>query len=234
MSYLDDIFTSSINNTNIKCIFELGSRNLVDAERLYDFYNAPVYSFECNPDCIRECVNTYERFDLKKKANIHLITNAISMVEGDIPFYAFDLQKYNNMGSSSLLKIDFSKRDPRDPDYNRPNPQKMVMVKGIRLDTFMRSEGINGVDLICMDLQGYELEALKSMGDLILNTRYIITETSITSTYEGGSSFDELNAYLENRGFKYMCSNKFGYGMPDMSLRGFSEFDVLFVNTRMS
>lgn len=206
----------------------------MDAGKLYDFYKCDVYAFECNPDCINACMNTYMGFDMEHKNNIRLVANAISMVEGDIPFYAFDLQKYNNMGSSSLLKIDFSKRDPADPDYNRENPQKMVMVTGVRLDTFMKFAGISSVDLLCMDLQGYELEALKTMGDLIHRTRYIITETSMVSTYEGGSTFAELNSYLESKGFKYVCSNKFGYRIPDTVTRGFSEFDAMFVNTQIN
>ena len=41
------------------------------------------------------------------------------------------------MGASSMLKIDFSVRNKDDPDYNRENPQKEIIVDGIRLDTFI-------------------------------------------------------------------------------------------------
>ena len=69
------------------------------------------------------------------------------------------------MGSSSMLKIDFSLRNKDDPDYNRENPQKEIIVNGIRLDTFINENNINNIDLLCMDLQGYELNALKSLGN---------------------------------------------------------------------
>ena len=134
------------------------------------------------------------------------------------------------MGSSSMLKIDFSLRNKDDPDYNRENPQKEIIVNGIRLDTFINENNINNIDLLCMDLQGYELNALKSLGNHLYNIKYIITECSIKSTYINGVSFKELEEYLKNYNFKYISSNKFGELYPDLSLTGFSEFDSLFIN----
>ena len=136
------------------------------------------------------------------------------------------------MGSSSLLKIDFTTRDRNDPDYNRPNPQKEVTVPGTRLDTFIDQTGVTP-DMLCMDLQGYELNALKSMGQYIHKTRYIITECSLKSTYTSGVSFSELNEYLNSVGFTYVCSNKFGSTVPNSSLTGYCEFDALYENTRL-
>ena len=133
------------------------------------------------------------------------------------------------MGSSSMFKIDFSKRNTNDPDYNRTNPQKEITVPGIRLDTFISENNITDIDLLCIDLQGYELNALKSLGNNLDNVKYIITECSIKNTYIGGCSFKELYSYLRNYGFEYITSNKFGDNLPNMNLDGFSEFDVLFI-----
>ena len=141
-----------------------------------------------------------------------------------------DLDKYDNMGASSMLKIDFSSRNKDDPDYNRENPQKEIIVNGIRLDTFINENNINNIDLLCMDLQGYELNALKSLGNHLYNIKYIITECSIKSTYINGVSFKELEEYLKNYNFIYVLSNKFGELYPNLSITGFSEFDSLFIN----
>jgi hypothetical protein len=128
-----------------------------------------------------------------------------------------------------MLKIDFSKRDKNDPDYNRPNPQKEIILPGIRLNTFINQNNIIDIDLLCIDLQGYELNALKSLGNNLDNVKYIITECSIKNTYIDGCSFKELYIYLKNYGFEYITSNKFGDNFPNMSLDGFSEFDALFI-----
>jgi FkbM family methyltransferase len=225
MAYFD--FLQHID-TEIKVIFELGSRDLEDSIMLTQYYpNANIYSFECNPDCLLEC---------KKKnisnLNIFLVEKAVSLTDGKVIFYPFDLEKYNNMGASSMLKIDFSMRDNKDPDYNRDNPQKEVEVEGTRLDTFMSENKVNYIDILCIDLQGYELSAIKSLGENIKNVKYIITECSITSTYKDGTTFKEILEYLEKYGFKYICSNAFGTNIPDYSLKHFSEFDAFFLNTR--
>jgi FkbM family methyltransferase len=114
--------------------------------------------------------------DQTRKDKLCFERKAVSLADGPVPFYPFDLTKYNNMGSSSMLKIDFSKRNLSDPDYNKPNPQKEITVPGTRLDTYIKDKNIN-IDLLCMDLQGYELNALKSFGTRLNDVKYIITDS---------------------------------------------------------
>jgi FkbM family methyltransferase len=227
MSYL--YFVNKINKNDVKTIVELGTRDLDDAVNLYNHFKCKIYAFECNPDCLIECNKRLSKFNEVQKNEIILIDKAISLTNSDVIFYPFDLSKYNNMGSSSMFKIDFSKRNKNDPDYNIPNPQKEIIVPGIRLDTFISQNNITHIDLLCIDLQGYELNALKSLGNNLHNVKYIITECSIQNTYIGGPSFEELYSYLRNFGFVYVTSNKFGDDPPNMNLVGFSEFDVLFI-----
>jgi FkbM family methyltransferase len=232
-TYLNEVFTKNILKSEITTIFELGSRDLEDALLLFNYYNCDIYAFECNPDCLNICKNNILNFNENSKKHIKLVENAISLEDKDVSFYPFDLNKYNNMGASSMFKIDFTNRHISDPDYNRENPQKEIIVKGKRLDTFINENNIKNVDLLCIDLQGYELNALKSLGDKISNVKYIITECSIQNTYVGGASFVELNDYLKLNNFKYVSSNKFHESFPDISLTNFSEFDALFINTNL-
>ena len=209
----------------------MGSRDLIDVIKLLNYFeDCKVYAFECNIDCLVECNKNLSNLEDYKKKRIFLIDKAVSIINGDVAFYPFDLQKYNNMGSSSMLKIDFSLRNKDDPDYNLANPQKEIKVNGIRLDTFIEENKIKNIDLLCIDLQGYELNAIKSLGNYLHSVKYIITECSIESTYTNGSTFKELNEYLSKYNFKYVLSNKFGEKYPDLSLKGFSEFDALFIN----
>ena len=232
MSYSDFFF--KINPEHIKTIFELGSRDLLDAVKLLQHFNhSVVYAFECNHDCLTECRNTISNLDNKYKQQLVLIDNAVSITNGPVSFYPFDLTKYNNMGASSMLQIDFSLRNIDDPDYNKPNPQTQITVNGTRLDTFIESNHIHNIDLLCIDLQGYELKALQSLGSHLHNVKYIITECSIISTYTNGATFTELNNYLNQFNFSYVCSNKFGHQFPNLSSTGFTEFDALFINNTL-
>jgi FkbM family methyltransferase len=229
MAYFD--FLDKIDSNQIKTIFELGSCNLIDAIKLLNhFQSSKIYSFECNNDCLIECYKNLNNLEEEKKKRLVLIDKAVSINNGDVIFYPFDLKKYNNMGASSMLLIDFSLRDIKDHDYNRKNPQTKIIVNGVRLDTFIDENHIDNIDLLCIDLQGYELNAIKSLGNHLHKIKYIITECSIVSTYTNGATFKELNEYLSNYNFKYVSSNKFGENFPDLSLKYFSEFDALFIN----
>jgi len=229
MSYF--YFLNKIENTQIKTIFELGSRDLIDAIKLLNHYDdCTVYAFECNEDCLVECKKNYSNLEENKKNRLFLVDKAVSIENGNVYFYPFDLKKYNNMGASSMLKIDFSTRNKDDPDYNLENPQKEIIVNGTRLDSFIDERKIKNIDLLCIDLQGYELNALKSLGSYLHKVKYIITECSIMSTYTNGATFKELNDYLVKFNFKYVLSNNFGENYPDLSIIGFSEFDALFIN----
>lgn len=220
-----------MDKEKIKIIFELGSYNLDNAKKLiYNYPDSICYSFECNPDCLIECKKRICNFTENEKKKIFLIEKAVSISNGQTRFHPFDLTKYNNMGASSILEIDFSRRDPTDPDYSIGCVQKKITVDGIRLDTFMKDNNINNIDLLCVGLQGYELNALRSLGENLKNIKYIISECSIESTYTGGCIFTDLNNYLINYGFKYVNSNKFGDNFPNLKLKGYSKFNALFIN----
>lgn len=71
MSYFD--FVSKIDKKQIKTIFELGSRDIIDAIKLHDFYNCKIYAFECNPDCLNECNKNLSTMNEIQQQNIILV-----------------------------------------------------------------------------------------------------------------------------------------------------------------
>jgi FkbM family methyltransferase len=231
-TYLDSQFTQFIPSDSIHTIFELGSRDLHDAVKLYDYYKSPIYAFECSEDCLKVCRQTQATMTDEQRRNIYLIDSAVSITNGPVIFYPFDLSQYNNMGASSMLKIDFTKRETSDGDYGRTNPQKEITVPGIRIDTFITNNNINTVDLVCMDLQGYELMALMSFGQKLNNVKYIITECQIKSTYNNGVDWNDLNAFLTYHGFTLVTTDMFGLDIPKNTGNKYVEFNALFKNTR--
>ena len=96
MAYCD--FFNKIDSNQIKTIFELGSRDLIDAIKLLDYFkNSKTYAFECNHDCLIECHNNMHKLDEITKERLILVDKAVSINNGKILFYPFDLKKYNNM-----------------------------------------------------------------------------------------------------------------------------------------
>jgi len=234
-------FSNFIKKDDVKLILEIGSRDIIDSIQLSRYYtNSKIYAFECNPDGINECRKNISLVDEQTRSRINLIEKAVHIENSKVKFYPFDVTKYNNIGASSMYKIDFSGRPPHEEDlswgkYEPGFVQKEIEVDGTRLDTFCEENYIDSIDIICMDLQGYELQALKSLGGKISNVKHIITETSFISTYVGGCNFEEMHNFLREFGFYFVVSDKTGNILPNKThfseyTGGTSEFNCLFTN----
>jgi FkbM family methyltransferase len=60
------------------------------------------------------------------------------------------------------------------------------------------------IDLLKLDLQGYELEAIAGAGQALATTSWVLIEVSLRSLYEGEASFVELDRALVDHGFRLM------------------------------
>ena len=182
-SYLN--FTSEITTTDIDRILELGSRDGKDALLLRDHFDAEVVAFECNPQQIPQIQRRFAN-----EHRVRLIEKAVWDENCDIPFYPVI---NGNVGASSAFKA--------NPDYPYEQYiQTETTVPAIRLDDWCR-ENEFVPDLICMDLQGAELHALRGMGAILLDTRHIITEVQFEKLYEGTPLLDDLSEYLKKWNF---------------------------------
>lgn len=74
-------------------------------------------------------------------------------------------------------------------------------VPTIRLDDWAQQHNIDHVDLMWLDLQGYELVALQAAEHLLKTVKVIHTEVSIVERYASNPLYDEVKAWLEARGF---------------------------------
>jgi FkbM family methyltransferase len=110
-----------------------------------------------------------------------------------------------------------------------------------RIDSFFREDHVDmsQYNFLNIDLQGYELTALKSMGDLLDNIDWIYTEVNSRHLYKKCTLMDELDRFLLNKGYKrvelYMTSWRWGdalykrqkigaleYAATSMSILGWS------------
>lgn len=60
--------------------------------------------------------------------------------------------------------------------------------------------------LVCLDIQGAELNALKGMGDLLDDCLVIYSEVNRSETYEGIDQVEALDAWLTKRGFSRLVT----------------------------
>lgn len=196
--YLHPRFTSLLAHGKIQTIVELGARDGFDALLLRDFYGAKVHTFECNPDVLPRC-----RALLSREANITLVEKAAWDEEKPIAFYPVvetiedERNIDNNPGASSCF--------PARSDYRQLYKQKQTTVSAVRLDSYCKSQGIEQIDLLCIDIQGAAFEALRGLGAMLRNTRYIIVELETKPMYFGEHLFEDVDQFLQGQGFNQIA-----------------------------
>ncbi len=178
-SYLQ--FTDYIRSTDVDRILELGSRDGLDAIMLRDHFDAEVVAFECNPPQVRVCESR-----LKFEDKIELVPKAVWHETGEIPFFPV---VNGNHGASSAFKA-----NPKYP-YEQ-YVQAETAVPCVRLDEWISETGFKP-DLICMDLQGSELAALRGLGKELANVKYLITEVQFSPLYHNTPVLSDLVEFLE-------------------------------------
>ena len=105
----------------------------------------------------------------------------------------------NNGQSSSLLPFGTHKQSYSYIDY-----VKFIPVKTKRLDTFFSENSgldISNKNFWTLDIQGVELNALKSAGEYLKNVDMIYSEVNIEYVYKNCSLLHEMDDYLKGFGF---------------------------------
>lgn len=159
----------------------------VELSRL--FPKATIYSFEPIPSLFTQlCRNT------RKYRRIHCIESALSGESGTSDIY---VSSGGSDASSSL-------RRPLEHLNDHPDIyfETKISVKTKTLDDWASEAGIVSVDFLWLDLQGQELEVLKSSPAILRTVKAIHSEVCTREMYAGSPLYGELREFLEERGFR--------------------------------
>lgn len=93
-------------------------------------------------------------------------------------------------------------------EYPFLGKQTTVRVKVEPLDDIMMNGGVTNVDLVIMDVQGYENEVLQGAKRTLQNCRVVISELSLQALYIGSSTFASVYQTLTQESFqlKYLVN----------------------------
>jgi FkbM family methyltransferase len=118
------------------------------------------------------------------------INTAIGNGIGQVDMY---VDEANTGGSSSILK-------PKIHLEQYPHitfPHK-ITVPFTKIDLL----SIPSCNFINMDIQGYELEALRGAEDYLIQVDYVMLEVNRAEVYEGCAKIDEVDTYLHQYGLQ--------------------------------
>jgi FkbM family methyltransferase len=99
--------------------------------------------------------------------------------------------------SSSLL-------EPREhlDEFPEIAFEETTSVQVTTLASWAEREGIDRIDGMWLDMQGYELPALKAAGPILETTRAFVMEVSATELYAGMPLWPEVKLWLGGNGFQ--------------------------------
>lgn len=195
-NYWDKHFIEKID-CSVKNIFEVGARygnETLNLHKIFPFAN--IYSFECNPNTIDICKKNLENI-----TNIYFEGYGLGDKVCKMPFYSY---VKNNDGASSFLKR---------IDYEETQVETGI-IEINTIEEVMNKYKINYIDLLCMDVQGYEINVLKGANKRINNIKYIIMEEpkpiinetylpkNVYSKYINAPSSIEIKKFMKDNNFR--------------------------------
>lgn len=131
-----------------------------------------------------------------------IIESAISGSKGQVVHAAvwdkddveLELKITNNSQSTSLLKFGTHKED-----YPNIKVTNSIKMRTKRIDSILDADA--KIEFLNLDIQGVELQALKSLGEHLQDIRWIYTEVNKQSVYEDCALISEIDSFLAEHNF---------------------------------
>jgi len=109
------------------------------------------------------------------------------------------------LGEKTKLSQIYLTAHPENSSLLKPINKKVVKTAEITVasvDDWAEKENISTIDIVKLDLQGNELNALKGMENFLIKTiKAILLEVSFNNQYENTPTLFEIGEYLEKFGF---------------------------------
>jgi FkbM family methyltransferase len=151
--------------------------------------HATIHSFEPVPKIYKKLLD-----NTKGRKNIFTYPYALGSESGVSDIF---ISSGGSDASSSLLQPKEHKIDYPDVHFLESN-----QIKIITLDQWASDNQIPRVDFAWLDMQGYELSALKSGQTVLKKMQAVYTEVFLKELYKDAPLYAEIKLWFESQGFK--------------------------------
>ena len=171
-------------------ILEAGAHSGSDTVRMaHAFPRSIIYAFEPEPNAYKKLIKKTYGYN-----NIHTYNIALGDKNEKRKLYVSE--NLLDASSSLLLQTQISKEIHPELKLNRS-----VEVTVRTIDSWAQENNINRIDFMWLDMQGNELQAIKSAKNLLRTVKAIYTEVLKYNTYEGAPLYQEFKEWMEREGF---------------------------------
>ncbi|HEX3052641.1 MAG TPA: FkbM family methyltransferase [Aggregatilineaceae bacterium] len=180
-------------------------------EFLKGYPSATIHSFEPNPHIVAHLQTQFGT-----NSNIIIHDQALGAENKMIPFKILKHDGASSIlpPSSILVHYHGSKMDVTET----------VEVPLVRMDSVLDQE----IDILKLDLQGYELEALRGATNLLPRIKAITIEVEFVPLYDGQPLYGDIDVFLRAAGFRLLNLYEL-WTHPDGQL---TSGDAVYLNTR--
>jgi FkbM family methyltransferase len=182
-------------------IIHIGAHRGTEAP-IYAWFNKSVIWIEANKEIYDELLINLHSYENQKAYNYLLLEKSHKNVNFNIS---------NNDGASSSI-YDFGESHQNSKLFNNRNFKftKKVKVNSYAFDEFINKEKIiiRNHNLWIIDVQGAELPVLLGSEKNLNYCKYLIIEVSKNEFYKGGTKWEDLKKFLNEKNFELICEPK--------------------------
>lgn len=182
-------------NVDITGILHIGAHKCEERDSYLQEGITNVYWVEAMKDNVDKMKSKYK--------DIHIYQSLID-IEND---KSVQFNIASNGQSSSILE--FGSHLKHHPEVQMIGK---TMMKTTRLDKLINENNIpiKTINFMNIDIQGKELDAIKSMGEFLTHIKYIYTEVNTETVYENYPLISDIDKYLLEFGFTRVCYKIWG------------------------
>ena len=191
-----DKIKSAINSQRSISLIDVGShKGEYISSITKNFHIDKIYGFEPNDEIFN---NLNKKFSSDK---IHLYNCGVSNEKGEV-----FLNKNIESSSSSINELNINSKYYKKKffllnflELKEVTTKSKIQV--VRLDEFMNKNNIKKLDLLKIDTEGFEYNAIKSIGSRIYDIKLIHIEHHFDDMIIKNYTLSDIHAYLKNKGF---------------------------------
>jgi FkbM family methyltransferase len=189
--FANDVWISDLNKIRegkpIRVAFDIGANCGQTINEFIELMpEAHIHSFEPIGSLAEELTVKF-----KDNQRVTISKLAVAEITSNLPFH---INLFNE--TSSLLEADNRSEYAALMEVN-----EQVIVPSTTISAYMFSGGIDFIDVVKIDAQGYELKILEGSTDSLISIGAIYAEVLFGRCYKNQSEFFQLDALLRNNGF---------------------------------